>query len=135
MMDEKNEYKNDRREAGYGYEHERRKDNFYYWMGETTTAIKNIESNYRDHCIRVEKDRETWKKDLEALKDNFETLKNEFTKATVCPYPDRIIGLESGQVDCEKERQHYRRERKWLYGAIGLLYAGTIGAAIGKIWK
>ena len=110
--------------------YERRKDAKELWefMGETKTSIKNIEKNHKDHTDREDER-------MDKLDKNITGIFKKMGEAPVCPYKDTIDGLESdvkGKADKAEVKtchDHDRdnmtgKERKWIYGAIGILFTG-----------
>ena len=108
--------------------YERRKDAKEMWefMGETRTSIKNIEKNHKEHTDREDER-------MDKLDKNITGIFKKLGQAPVCPYEGNISTLESDvkkkadKTDvktCHDTDNMTGKERKWIYGALGILFTG-----------
>lgn len=100
---------------------ERRKDatHLYFWMGETTQSIKDINKNVKNHM-------EDQKEDIKNIVTQIGDIRSTISKSIACPYKEDIEEVKT-------EVNKTKGERKYIYGGFLLLW-GALGALVKKIF-
>jgi hypothetical protein len=97
------------------------------WIGETNQSVTDIAKetkqyrrDLKDHVEKEDNDR------LE--------IKVLLQKAIICPYTESIAIMEDDVQGCCNNVSGLKAERKWIYGGLGISFAGLITIAK-KLWS
>lgn len=102
----------------------------YQFMGRTSKAIENIEKTNSTQIEEAKTARSYLKKEIKDVKIDLK----EVAKAAECPHADKFKLFNSHIMACVSDRGRLFGERKYVYGALGVIIA-FLGIVIKLVWE